>query len=79
MDTRPAASGVVVGPYIFTPASASSSPDVHGSLYRDGTTIELRVTDSLLSELLGLLDTVQEELSRRWTGQEHSDYLTPCA
>jgi hypothetical protein len=70
-----AARGVAVGRYIFTPASAYSSPHASGTLHRDGAKVELRVTEPLLSELLTLLDTAQEELSRRWNGQEPSDCL----
>jgi hypothetical protein len=39
----------------------------------DGRKVELRVTEPLLSELLTLLDTAQEELGRRWNGPGRSD------
>ncbi|MFF9817807.1 hypothetical protein [Streptomyces sp. NPDC014006] len=74
-DKLPTARGVALGRYIFTPASAYSSPDANGTLHRDGAKVELRVTETLLRELLMLLDTAQEELSRRWVSQGQSDCL----
>jgi hypothetical protein len=68
-----AARAVTVGRYIFTPAAAYSSPDASGTLHVDGRKVELRVTEPLLSELLTLLDTAQEELGRRWNGPGRSD------
>lgn len=74
-DKLPTARGVALGRYIFTPASAYSSPDANGTLHRDGAKVELRVTETLLGELLVLLDTAQEELSRRWASPGQSDCL----
>ncbi|MER5752354.1 hypothetical protein [Streptomyces sp. NPDC002088] len=39
--------------------------------------MELRVTESLLSEFLMLLDAAQEELGRRWNGQVFSGCHAP--
>ncbi|MEU6252343.1 hypothetical protein [Streptomyces sp. NPDC047043] len=64
---------MAVGRYIFTPAAAYSSPEASGTLHVDGAKVELRVTEPLLSELLTLLDTAQEELSQRWNRQGRSD------
>lgn len=64
---------MAVGRYIFTPAAAYSSPDASGTLHVDGAKVELRVTEPLLSDLLTLLDTAQEELSQRWNSQGRSD------
>ena len=72
-ENLPATRAVAVGRYIFTPAAAYSSPDSSGTLHVDGTKVELRVTEPLLSELLTLLDTAQEELSQRWNSQGRSD------
>ena len=72
-EKLPVARGVAVGRYIYTPAAAYSSPDANGTLHRDGAEVELRVTEPLLSELLTLLDTAQEELNRRWNSQVRSD------
>lgn len=72
-ENLPATRAVVVGRYIFTPAAAYSSPDARGTLHVDGAKVELRVTEPLLSDLLTLLDTTQEELSRRWNSQGRSD------
>ncbi|MGW0826545.1 hypothetical protein [Streptomyces sp. NPDC002845] len=41
-------------------------------MHGDDARVELRVTDSLLSEFLTLLNAAQEELSRRWNDQGHS-------
>lgn len=72
-ENLPAARAMAVGRYIYTPAAAYSSPDARGTLHRDGAEVELRVTEPLLSELLTLLDTTQEELSRRWNSPGRSD------
>lgn len=74
-EKLPTARGVAMGRYVFTPASAYSSPDAKGTLHRDGARVELRVTETLLRELLVLLETAQEELGRRWAGQGNSDCL----
>jgi hypothetical protein len=71
------ARGVAVGRYVYTPAAAYSSPDASGTLHKDGAKVELRVTEPLLSEFLRLLDTAQEELGRRWSGQGRSDFPAP--
>ncbi|MET9380139.1 hypothetical protein ABZY09_03415 [Streptomyces sp. NPDC002928] len=71
------AHSVTVGQYIFTPAAAYSSPDASGTLHGDGAQVELRVTESLLSEFLMLLDAAQEELGRRWNGQVFSGCHVP--
>jgi hypothetical protein len=67
------ARAVTVGRYIFTPASAYSSPEASGTLHVDGTKVELMVTEPLLSEFLTLLNSAQEELTRRWTNQGQPD------
>ncbi|MFF4834699.1 hypothetical protein [Streptomyces sp. NPDC001315] len=76
-EDLPAAHGVTVGQYTYTPAAAYSSPDASGTLHVDGAAVELRVTESLLSDFLTLLDAAQEELGRRWNGQGLSGCHAP--
>ncbi|MEV6393916.1 hypothetical protein AB0M39_03895 [Streptomyces sp. NPDC051907] len=73
-EDLPVARAVAVGRYTFTPAAAYSSPDARGTLHVDGARVELRVTESLLSDFLTLLDAAQEELSRRWSDQGRSGF-----
>lgn len=65
-------SDVAVGKYTYTPGTAYSALDARGTLRRDGARVETRVTESLLSEFLTLLDAAQEELNQRWSGQRNS-------
>ncbi|MGW2821717.1 hypothetical protein ACWC24_12010 [Streptomyces sp. NPDC001443] len=66
-----------MGRFTFTPAEAYSSPEAGGTLHGDGVRVELRLTGSLLSELLTSLDTAQEELARRWSGRGRSGHPAP--
>ncbi|MEU9186173.1 hypothetical protein AB0D14_16805 [Streptomyces sp. NPDC048484] len=61
---------VVLGRYIYTPASAYSAPGATGTLHGDGKLVELQVTEPLLSDFLSSLSTAQNDLNQRWGGQE---------
>jgi len=71
-EDLPPTRAVAVGRYTFTPAAAYSAADACGTLHGDGARIELQVTGTLFSEFLGILDTAQEELGRRWNDQGRS-------
>ncbi|CAM5737123.1 hypothetical protein SALBM311S_04128 [Streptomyces alboniger] len=65
-------SDATVGKYTYTPGTAYSAIDARGTLRGDGVRVENRVTESLLSEFLTLLDAAQAELNQRWSGQRNS-------
>ncbi|MEV2210521.1 hypothetical protein AB0H86_03235 [Streptomyces sp. NPDC050997] len=64
---------VTVGRYAYTPGAAYLAPEVGGTLHGDGARVETRVTESLLTEFLTLLDAAQADLNQRWSSQRRSD------
>jgi len=69
---------VTVGRYVYPPRAAYFAPEVGGTLHGDGVRVEPRVTESLLTEFLTLLDAAQAELNQRWSSQRKSDCHTDC-
>lgn len=72
-ENLPTASDVTVGRYAYTPGAAHPAHGVRGVLHGGGAEVENRVTESLLTEFLTLLDAAQAELNLRWGGQRTSD------
>ncbi|MFF3482102.1 hypothetical protein ACFYXC_02330 [Streptomyces sp. NPDC002701] len=64
-----ASPAVVMGRYIYTPASAYSAPGARGTLHGDGKPVELQVTEPLLGEFLAFLNRAQSDLDQRWSAQ----------
>ncbi|MFF0161607.1 hypothetical protein ACFYRY_29300 [Streptomyces sp. NPDC005263] len=67
---------MTVGKYSYTAGTAYSALDARSTLLGDGVRVENRVTESLLTEFLTLLDAAQADLNRRWSGQRNSDCHT---
>ncbi|WP_308013567.1 hypothetical protein [Streptomyces beigongshangae] len=69
---------VVMGRYIYTPASAYSAPDARGTLHGDGKPVELQVTEPLLGEFLAFLNRAQNDLNQRWSAQTRPGSNVAC-
>ncbi|MFI9819049.1 hypothetical protein ACIHFC_01010 [Streptomyces sp. NPDC052013] len=64
--------GQAAGPYLYTPACASPSPDPKGTLSVNGESVVLQVTEPLLAHFFAVVHQLESDLAARWVGSAAS-------
>lgn len=60
------AHAMTMGPYIYTPSTAYSSPSANGTLSKDGSPVALQVTEPELQKFLDTMARLEADLTRQW-------------